>query len=69
MTLNTIVCVSQDPSNFTSISYIPSFLVKFSRQNGIHVSPTVMWDGLVANEVSSGWEQQDWVDFFKSKVA
>jgi len=42
---------------------------KFSRQNGIHVSPTVMWDGLVANEVSSGWEQQDWVDFFESKVA
>jgi len=42
---------------------------KFSRQNGIHVSPTVMWDGLVANEVSSRWEQQDWVNFFESKVA
>jgi hypothetical protein len=45
------------------------FLAKFSRQNSIHVSPTVMWDGLIANEVSSGWEQQAWVDFFESKVA
>jgi len=42
---------------------------KFSRQNSIHVSPTVMWDGLIANEVSSGWEQPNWVDFFESKIA
>ena len=53
---------------YSSIS-IPLFLAKFSRQNGIHVSPTVLWDGLVANEVSSGWEEQDWVNFFESKVA
>jgi hypothetical protein len=70
MILNTTVRVSQPkmihPSIFISIS---SFIAKFSRQNGIHVSPTVMWDGLVANEVSSGWEQQDWVNFFEAKVA
>ena len=54
---------------YLSISIRPFFfIVKFSRQNGIHVSPTVMWDGLIANEVSSGWEQQDWVNFFESKV-
>jgi hypothetical protein len=43
-------------------------LVKFSRQNSIHVSPTVMWDGLIANEASSGWEQKNWEDFFEKKV-
>jgi len=43
--------------------------IKISRQNSIHVSPTVMWDGLIANEVSSGWEQKNWVDFFEQKVA
>ena len=61
----------QFPSSFPDIfKYISSILlVKFSRQNSIHVSPTVMWDGLIANEVSSGWEQQDWVQFFESKVA
>lgn len=58
----------RDPSNSRYFLY-PIFLAKFSRQNGIHVSPTVMWDGLVVNEVSSGWEQQDWVDFFASRVA
>lgn len=70
MTLNTIVCVSRSIL-LPDILYIfiPSFLAKFSRQNSIHVSPTVLWDGLIANEVSSGWEQQDWVHFFESKVA
>ncbi|KAL5487984.1 hypothetical protein ACEPAI_6092 [Sanghuangporus weigelae] len=42
--------------------------IKFGRQNGIHVSPTVLWDGLVANEISSSWTEQDWNDFFKAKV-
>ena len=59
--LSSYICI------YLSIS-ISLFSAKFSRQNGIHVSPTVMWDGLVANEVSSGWEQQDWINFFESKV-
>jgi hypothetical protein len=61
------MCLKLHP--IPSFLYIPSFLAKFSRQNSIHVSPTVMWDGLIANEVSSGWEHQNWVDFFESKVA
>lgn len=43
-------------------------LVKFSRQNSIHVSPTVLWDGLIANEVSSSWGEKEWTDFFAAKV-
>jgi len=42
--------------------------IKFSRQNSIHVSPTVLWDGLVAGEISSGWGEAEWTDFLKSKV-
>ena len=42
--------------------------VKFSRQNGIHVSPTVLWDGLVANEISSGWGEKEWNSFLEAKV-
>ncbi len=42
--------------------------VKFSRQNGIHVSPTVLWDGLVANEISSSWGEKEWSEFLASKV-
>lgn len=42
--------------------------VKFSRQNGIHVSPTVLWDGLIANEISSSWGEKEWTQFLADKV-
>ncbi|KAJ8482155.1 hypothetical protein ONZ45_g15052 [Pleurotus djamor] len=45
------------------------YTIKFSRQNGIHVSPTVLWDGLVANEISSSWGEKEWNDFLAAKVA
>ena len=34
---------------------------KYSRQNGIHVSPTFMIDGLVQADMSSGDAVDDWV--------
>jgi len=34
---------------------------KYARQNGIHVSPTFMIDGLVQADMSSGDPIQDWV--------
>lgn len=46
-----------------------SISVKFSRQNGIHVSPTVLWDGLVAGEIGSAWDEKEWSEFLSKKVA
>jgi len=34
---------------------------KYARQNGIHVSPTFMIDGLVQADMSSGDPIEDWV--------
>ena len=34
---------------------------KYARQNGIHVSPTFMVDGLVRADMSSGDSVADWV--------
>ena len=34
---------------------------KYARQNGIHVSPTFMIDGLVQADMSSGDAISDWV--------
>jgi hypothetical protein len=34
---------------------------KYARQNGIHVSPTFMIDGLVQPDLSSGDKVSDWV--------
>lgn len=44
------------------------YTIKFSRQNGIHVSPTVLWDGLVANDISSAWGEKEWTEFLTHKV-
>ncbi|KAG8805717.1 hypothetical protein FRC19_007701 [Serendipita sp. 401] len=44
------------------------FCIKYSRQNSIHVSPTVLWNGLVANEVSSSWGEKEWDAFLEPKV-
>lgn len=68
-----------DDLKYTSTSCFPLVLilgsldricstVKFSRQNGIHVSPTVLWDGLVANEISSSWGEKEWNEFLAAKV-
>lgn len=35
---------------------------RYARQNGIHVSPTFMVDGLVQNDMSSGDAVADWVN-------
>ncbi|RUP44574.1 thioredoxin-like protein [Jimgerdemannia flammicorona] len=42
--------------------------IKLGRQNGIHVSPTVVWDGIRDDNVSSGWDLEQWKDWLKSKV-
>jgi hypothetical protein len=34
---------------------------KYTRQNGIHVSPTFMIDGMVLADLSSGDKVSDWV--------
>lgn len=39
--------------------------VKLGRQNGIHVSPTVLIDGLAAADVSSSWETSQWLEKLK----
>jgi hypothetical protein len=44
-------------------------IVKFSRQNGIHVSPTVLLDGLEQKQISSSWGEKEWKDFLQSSVA
>ncbi|WP_295475011.1 thioredoxin [uncultured Pseudomonas sp.] len=35
---------------------------KYARQNGIHVSPTFMLDGLVQADIGSGDSVQEWID-------
>ncbi|KAI8144489.1 thioredoxin-like protein [Fennellomyces sp. T-0311] len=58
-----------EPKNHgNSISNDLKLAIKLGRQNGIHVSPTALFDGLQDNSVSSGWELDQWKEFFKSKL-
>ncbi|KAJ7770962.1 hypothetical protein DFH07DRAFT_735015 [Mycena maculata] len=44
------------------------YTIKFSRQNGVHVSPTVLWDGLIENKIESSFTEKDWKDFLGKRV-
>lgn len=57
------------PNGGVDVTEDLKYTIKFSRQNGIHVSPTVLWDGLVANEISSSWGEKEWTEFLDKKVS
>ncbi|KAG8745205.1 hypothetical protein FRC10_008517 [Ceratobasidium sp. 414] len=42
--------------------------VKLGRQNSIHVTPTAVWDGLVAGDVSSSWGEEEWNRFLSANI-
>jgi protein-disulfide isomerase len=44
-------------------------LVKMARLVGVHVSPTVIFDGVVANDVSSSWTGEQWLGWLEKNVA
>ncbi|KAJ6560182.1 hypothetical protein B0H19DRAFT_1146726 [Mycena capillaripes] len=56
------------PNGVNAVTDDLKYTIKFARQNGIHVTPTVLWDGLVANEISSSWGEKEWSDFLEAKV-
>ncbi|KAF2707520.1 hypothetical protein K504DRAFT_503756 [Pleomassaria siparia CBS 279.74] len=43
--------------------------VKANRLVGVHVTPTVVFDGVVANEISSGWTVEQWEEWLAKNVA
>jgi len=42
--------------------------VKAARLVGVHVSPTVIFDGIVDNSISSGWEAVQWEEWLAKNV-
>ncbi|KAK4055110.1 hypothetical protein OIV83_000390 [Microbotryomycetes sp. JL201] len=41
--------------------------IKYGRQNGVHVTPTVALNGLIDPSVSSSFTKDDWTKFFEDK--
>ncbi|KAJ7181602.1 hypothetical protein C8R43DRAFT_969623 [Mycena crocata] len=63
-----LLVLKSSPNGGNAVTDDLKYTIKFSRQNGIHVSPTVLWDGLVANEISSSWGEKEWTEFLAAKV-
>jgi hypothetical protein len=42
-------------------------LVKMARLVGVHVSPSVIVDGVVENSISSGWTKEQWMEYLEKK--
>lgn len=39
------------------------YFIKFGRQNGVHVTPTVAVDGIIDNSISSSWNSVQWNEY------
>lgn len=44
-------------------------VIKMARLVGVHVSPTVIFDGVVAGDVSSSWTVEQWLEFLRKSTA
>ena len=43
-------------------------LVKTARLVGVHVSPTVIFDGVVVNDISSSWTKEQWEEWLTKNI-
>lgn len=44
-------------------------VIKMARLVGVHVSPTAILDGVVNNDISSGWSADQWIEWLGKNVA
>jgi protein-disulfide isomerase len=43
-------------------------LIKAARLVGVHVSPTVIFNGVVENSISSGWGAKEWEEWLEKNI-
>ncbi|WFD38405.1 uncharacterized protein MJAP1_001357 [Malassezia japonica] len=44
------------------------YCIKIGRQNGIHITPTALWNGVVEPSISSSFSQEEWRKFLDERV-
>ncbi|KAI2628046.1 hypothetical protein GGS26DRAFT_592192 [Hypomontagnella submonticulosa] len=42
--------------------------IRYGRLVGVHVSPTVIFDGIVANDISSSWTKEQWQEWLTKNI-
>ncbi|OTB05694.1 hypothetical protein M426DRAFT_319682 [Hypoxylon sp. CI-4A] len=56
------------PNNGNKVTNDLKLQIRFGRLVGIHVSPTVIFDGVVANDISSSWTKDQWEEWLKKSI-
>jgi protein-disulfide isomerase len=62
---------AEDPSVKNAGNAVTAYvktIVKMARLTGVHVTPTVLFDGVVAGEISSGWTGEQWAEWLGKNV-
>ncbi|PWN48417.1 hypothetical protein IE53DRAFT_347543 [Violaceomyces palustris] len=44
------------------------YCVKYGRQNGVHVTPTCSWNGLLEGSISSSFTENEWKAFLEKQI-
>ncbi|KAH7101104.1 hypothetical protein BKA62DRAFT_743471 [Auriculariales sp. MPI-PUGE-AT-0066] len=63
-----LLTLKGSPNGGNAVTDDLKYCIKYGRQNSIHVSPTVLLNGLIASEVSSSWGEDEWTKFLDQKV-
>ncbi|KAG8905327.1 hypothetical protein FRB99_000208 [Tulasnella sp. 403] len=63
-----LLVLRSTPNGGNAVTDELKYFIKVSRQNSIHVSPTVLWDGLIVGEISSSWGEAEWSKFFGERL-
>lgn len=43
-------------------------MVKYNRVTGVHVTPTVLFNGIEERSISSGWTEEQWAEWLEKNV-
>merc|ERR1711972_672087 len=57
------------PNAGNEMGQLIKWYVKFGRKNGIHVTPTVLVNGIEEGSISSGWTLEQWCEYLDQKLA
>lgn len=63
-----MVRVAPEGNEGSAVTADLKYCVKIGRQNGVHVTPSCVWDGLLEPSISSSFGAKEWKEFLDKSV-
>lgn len=67
--LEKVKYLGSSPNAGNEMGQMVKWYVKFGRKNGIHVTPTVLVNGIEEGQISSGWTLEQWSEYLDAKLS